>query len=421
MHMEAAFPSKRSSSASICTLPICTRMFVRARDTKTMLAALQLAQHQLWQLLIVPSDWSDERVSEMAQQWRPYGGIEPNPQLAEETIVRLTGHPLAPIADAGAIVFTSGTTGVPKAVLHDWARLRRSARFAADKLPGRTWFVSYEPGSFAGLQVCLAALQGNGKLVAPTHRLAVGDQARMIVEERVEAISGTPTWWRMLLASWPADIGAPKLEQATIGGECVDQGLLNALEELFHPARMTHIYASSEAGTTIAVSDRKAGFPASLLERNDPGRAQFRIVGGVLHVRSELRMRGYVDDVSGELRAPEEWIDTGDLVEVRGDRCFFVGRRDQRLNVGGRKIAAEEVERALLRYEDISDCLVYAEKSPIVGMILVADVVPRCPQAFDLKSFSSQIRRDMSRHLVPQYVRVVDRIEVSANGKKQRA
>ena len=97
---------------------------------------------------------------------------------------------------------------------------------------------------------------------------------------------------------------------------------------------MGHAYASTEAGVGFEVTDGLEGFPAAYLDRAGP--VEMKIVDGTLRIRSPRAASRYV---GGELALVEDgWVDTGDMVERRGDRCYFAGRRGGIINVGGLKI-----------------------------------------------------------------------------------
>ena len=69
------------------------------------------------------------------------------------------------------------------------------------------------------------------------------------------------------------------------------------------------------------------------------------------------------------------FVDTGDMLELRGDRYYFVGRRDGVINVGGLKVHPEEVEAVINRHPQVRMSLVRTRKNPITGALVVADVV----------------------------------------------
>ena len=115
------------------------------------------------------------------------------------------------------------------------------------------------------------------------------------------------------------------LEQVTLGGEPVDQSILDRLTELFPTARVSWIYASSEAGASIAVHDGRAGFPVSWLDRSARGRPRLSVADGELLIESDWSAEGF----AGALR-------TGDRAEVVGDRVHITGRiASDEINVGG--------------------------------------------------------------------------------------
>ncbi|MEK8106867.1 hypothetical protein NKG94_20210 [Micromonospora sp. M12] len=87
---------------------------------------------------------------------------------------------------------------------------------------------------------------------------------------RVDAASGTPTFWRRTLYRDADALARVPLRQITLGGEPVDQAILDQLREVFPSARISWIYASSEVGASIVVHDGRAGFPVDWLDRETP-------------------------------------------------------------------------------------------------------------------------------------------------------
>ena len=219
-------------------------------------------------------------------------------------------------------LMTSGTTGRPKLVRHTLesllGRIPRSAGSAMHC--GQRWLLSYQPTTFAGLQVILTALCAGAAVVQTANR---NPSELFAVAERFAAthISGTPTFWRSFLLAAPP--GSLPLQQITLGGEAVDQPTLDRLAQRFPDARITHIYASSEAGALFSVHDGRAGFPRAWLDGRAAG-VGLRIRGGVLEVESPRRMLDYEGESSPTL-TDDGWLITGDLVRVDGDRVYFRG------------------------------------------------------------------------------------------------
>ena len=131
---------------------------------------------------------------------------------------------------------------------------------------------------------------------------------------------------------------------------------------------------------------------------------------------------------SEPLADKDGFVDTGDMVELRGDRYYFVGRRDGVINVGGLKVHPEEVEAVINRHPSVRMSLVKARKNPFTGAVVVADVVVksnwsrrRKRGAEELKNDILEIcRRALAPHKVPATVRFVPSLNVAASGKLAR-
>ncbi|PWC92771.1 class I adenylate-forming enzyme family protein [Azospirillum sp. TSO5] len=305
---------------------------------------------------------------------------------------------------------SSGTTGTPKRLHHDFTRLRGRLRGVTEE--GARWLLTYDPGAFAGLQVMLTAAAAGALLVAVPSSGAgtIAALAQAARRHAVTHVSGTPSFWRaFLMALGDADL---PLAAVTLGGEAADQPLLDRLAERFPHARLRHIYASTEAGALFAVADGRAGFPAAWLDAAPDGLA-LRIADGVLEVRSPRAAPGAVN--------ADGWLSTGDLVERRGDRVLFAGRLDGLVNVGGVKVSPEAVERRLLAVDGVADAAVVAVPSPITGHLLTATIVP-VPGADDsaLRVALRAATADLPPAARPRALTFADHIPLSAAGKKSR-
>jgi acyl-coenzyme A synthetase/AMP-(fatty) acid ligase len=331
-----------------------------------------------------------------------------------------------PSTGPGIILTTSGTTGKPKIVLHDLERLFGRIRRPKTDTKSVRWLLTYHPGSFAGMQVMLTAVSTRGELIA-TARRNVAQLAEAAFEYRATHISGTPTFWRsFLLDVIPLPLQLP-LQQITLGGEAADQRTLDQLRTAFPGARISHIYASTEAGALFAVNDGRAGFPAQWLTDGVDG-TQLRIREGVLEVLSPRAMRSYLKD--GALKdgalvvglAENEWIKTGDLVELVDGRVMFRGREDNLINVGGAKVTPEEVETALLKVPCVRESRVYAVRNPLTGALVAADVVldRASTENAARKEIMTQLSLSLERHKLPRILNFVEAIPISKAGKKER-
>lgn len=318
------------------------------------------------------------------------------------------------------IIPTSGTSGVPKLVAHSLESLTRTTRHAPSGA-GETlrWGLLYELHRFAGLQVLLQAWISRATLIIPESLRDLEQTICTLAATRCSALSATPSMWRKLLMS-PAAARLP-LRQITLGGEIADQPILSALATRHPQARLVHIYASTEAGVGFSVRDGRAGFPATYLDHPPAGIELQVRDDGILLVRPAECRQHYVGreeqvaDASG-------WIDTGDMVERRGDRVHFLGRANGAINVGGRKVMPEEIETVILRVEGVALARVSGRRSSILGSLVEASVVPH-PE-YNPSDIRSRVQQACTESLEdykrPAVLRVVPTLELSPAGKLTR-
>ena len=280
-------------------------------------------------------------------------------------LVEQSGTERAPQAhdpESGRLwLLTSGSTGRPKRIGHTLESLTT----VSGELVPRRWLCPYSPGTYAWWQVVTLGLG------SPAQDLVVVDPADLEswvaagIEHVVTAASGTPTFWRQTIMSHGDDLARVPLEQVSLGGEPVDQAVLDQLNELFPAARVSWIYASSEVGASIVVHDGRAGFPVEWLDRDVPGRPRIAVQDGELVITSPHHGVG----LDGAVR-------TGDAVVVEDGRVLITGRVDtDEINVGGAKVSAGVVRGVLQSHPAVSWAHVRGRNAPLVGRLVVADVV----------------------------------------------
>jgi acyl-CoA synthetase (AMP-forming)/AMP-acid ligase II len=320
--------------------------------------------------------------------------------------------PAEPV-DRPHLVLTTGTTGAPRGVRHDWNRLLRSTT-RIKPAAGERWLLAYGLHQFAGLQVLLHVLAAGATLVAPApRRPREGLQAMR--ELGVTHASATPTYWRFLLAELRSDGGpVPSLRQVTLGGEAIPGPLLGELEKVFPDAAISQVYAASEFGSSGSMRDRRAGLSTEVLERGDDADVAMKIVDGELWIRSRIGMLGYYGE---EPVDADGWRATGDMVEVEGDRILFRGRSSEIINVGGVKVHPLPIEERVGAVPGVDMARVYGRPNPMTGAIVALEVVA-APDA-DREAVEAAIRlacADLPAAARPRSIRFVDSV-VTAGGK----
>lgn len=317
------------------------------------------------------------------------------------------------------VLLTSGTTGAPKLVRHTLATLTGAIPAGTALGHNAVWSTFYDMRRYGGLQIFLRAMLGGGSMMLSSALEPVGDFLVRAGAGGVTHISGTPSHWRSALMSGAEHKMAPRYVR--LSGEIADQAILDHLRDAYPKADIAHAFASTEAGVAFDVGDGLCGFPAGYLGWR--GGVEIRVVDGSLRIRSGRNSLGYLGDGVPSPFDADGFVDTGDIVELRGGRYHFVGRRGGVINIGGQKVHPEEIEAVINRHPGVQMSVVRARKSPITGAIVVAEVVTTSEHA-PLDALRMEIiaacRDTLARYKVPASIRFVSAIEVAASGKLAR-
>lgn len=324
------------------------------------------------------------------------------------------------------VLLTSGTTGLPKMVVHTLSSLTGAIKVGQSSVDAPVWSTFYDIRRYGGLQILLRALLEGGSLVLSGAAESTEDFLARAGSHGVTHISGTPTHWRRALMSPFAHNIAP--HYVRLSGEIADQAILDALRDFYRGANVAHAFASTEAGVAFAVDDGLAGFPASLIGAGNNG-VEMKIEDGSLRVRSTRTALRYLGAHDGRIADQDGFVDTRDMVELSGNRYYFVGRRDGVINVGGLKVYPEEVEAVINRHPKVLMSLAKARKNAITGAIVVADVVLESrPEDGTASIEADALKREILRecrgalapYKVPAAIRFVPSLDMAASGKLAR-
>ena len=329
------------------------------------------------------------------------------------------------------IMLTSGTTGAPKMVVHNFESLTAAIKGGGNQASPLVWATFYDIRRYGGLQIFFRGMLGGGSLVLSCAHEPIGDYLERLGAHRVTHLTGTPSHWRRAIMSPSARAISP--QYVRLSGEIADHAILDSLRAFYPQARVAHAYASTEAGVGFEVNDGLEGFPSSFITSSHHPRqtrdVDMKMVDGSLRICSSRTASRYLGHESPALLDAEGFVDTGDLLELRGDRYYFIGRRGGIINVGGLKVHPEEVEAVINRHPEVRMSLVRSRKNPITGAIVVADVVLQeepshagaADRAADLKRAIMQACRDtLPEHKVPASIRFVASLEVGTTGKLVR-
>lgn len=298
---------------------------------------------------------------------------------------------------AGLVLFSTGTTGRPKAILHDLTLFLK--RFETPRPTLRTInFLLFD--HIGGINTLLHTLFNKGVVVAPEAR-TVDSVLETCRKFDVEVLPTTPTFLRMMLMSGAVPDKVPScLKVITYGTERMDQPTLDNLCTLLPKVDFRQTFGMSELGIVRVKSEARD----SLFMKVGGEGVETRVVDNVLQIRSESRMLGY-------LNAPspfndEGWYDTKDIVDVKNGYYKVTGRISDVINVGGLKFMASEVERIALDFPNVSLVKAIPKQNPITGQHVELLVQPTSESVVDKHLLMAFLKKRLQPHMVPKRIRI---------------
>jgi len=348
-------------------------------------------------------------------------------------------------SDPVAVVWTSGTTGLPKGAVFDHACLAAVAD-GTDVLsePGDRR-LSPLPFAHVGSMTRVWDEIANGvtTVITPTPWKAA-DTIRIIATERITVAQGVPTQWALVLAHPDLEgVDTSSLRVAGTGASRVPAELVAELRARFGVpviVRYTSTEASLGTGTVpgdpdqvVATSVGRPVAGVSLAIVDDDGRPVAAGQVGRVRLRSAAVMRGYwggpplgpgagglVFDTAAtaSVLADDGWLTTGDFGLVGDDGCLrLVGRANELYIRGGYNVYPAEVEGALSGHPGLEQVAVVGAPDPVLGEIGVAFVVGPDTDA-DTDALLAELRtmsgETLADYKAPDRVVVVDSLPLTS-------
>lgn len=297
-------------------------------------------------------------------------------------------------------LYTSGTTGLPKKVCHNFNSISRFVRLLKGK---SIWGYAYNPTHMAGVQVFLQALL-NGDSIVRLFGNSPDEILLKISENNISHISATPTFYRLLL---PAHNTYPSVKRITSGGEKFNEKVVSQIKSLFPNTKITNVYASTEAGSLFA-------------SENDLFVIKPEFKDLVKIERNELLIhKSLLGKTSLEI---DKWYNTGDIVEIHNDepiKFTFVSRKSEIINVGGYKVNPSEVEETLLLLKEIKEVKVFGKKNSVLGNIVCCEIVKN-ENSLEEQFVRQFLQKQLQEFKIPRIIRFVEQIETTRTGKIKR-
>lgn len=332
-----------------------------------------------------------------------------------------------------AVVFTSGTTGRPKAsqVVHRCSvHSGMSYQRVLQLQPGEVSAVLFPMYYISAMHAHVLPAMLAGATCVLVDATSPRDYVDVLRAHHVSWAYAVPSWWRLCLRV-PGFADLPALTRLAAGGAPFPADLVAALRERLPGLRLHDVYGLSETHSPgcIATDEDVRTRPGSVGRPLDCMQAQVRgedgaVLGpdqpGVLWLRGSLVTTGYAHDPEATARAVVDgWFDTGDVARI--DPAGYVtvlDRTKDMINRGGTKVFSAEVEELLRRHPAIDDAAVVGVPDPLAGEAVAAYVVASGTlTAADVRAW---VREGMAEHAAPRLVELVDELPRNAVGKTDK-
>lgn len=346
-------------------------------------------------------------------------------QIPFQSLLVHPGNAQLPTLNADAvrmILYTSGTTGRPKGVLHT-----HNSMHALIGQIGEHWRV--EQGDAFLVASPIAHIGGSiyafecplllGTAAVLMERWNALDAVRLMRAERCTHIAGaTPFLEQLLAAAQHNGVRLPELKLFVCGGASVPPDLIRRAATYFDPAAVTRVYGSTEVPVTTVGSPESRTHAAETDGR--PGIAEVKLVAGEIRVRGPQMLVGYQhpDDEADSFDA-DGYFRTGDLGRwVDDDYLVVTGRAKDIIIRNGENISPKEVEDLLAGHPEIAEIAVVGLPDDRTGERACAVIVPTGAPGPDLASLRGFLEAaGVARFKVPEQVVIWDVLPKNDAGK----
>ncbi|MSU90925.1 AMP-binding protein [Rhodobacteraceae bacterium 2CG4] len=334
--------------------------------------------------------------------------------------------------EVGMILYTSGSTGVPKGVLlsHDSQRwsLERGSKAAGDRCDAI--YIVAAPMFHMNATISTKGAFWNGATVVMLPAFDARAYAAAIPQFGVTTLTSVPTMLALVAREGDAlgGLDFSSVRDVTMGSAPLTQALIDKVQALFPGAKISNSYGTTEGGPSpfgphpdgvprpaLSLGYPHPGTGAELLEGSGPDE-------GVLYLKNPMQMNGYNNLPEKTVEVVRDgWYRTGDIMRRDENGFFyFIGRADDMFNVGGENVWPGEVEKLLETMPGVHQACVVPAPHETKGMAPFAFVVPSPRAELTEDAVKQFALSNAPAHAHPRHVEFLDAIPLAGTNKPDR-
>ena len=336
------------------------------------------------------------------------------------------------------ILFTSGSTGVPKGVMLTHLNLRANTESILSylKLRSDDSILLVLPLYYCyGLSVLHTHLKVGGSIVLNNNFILLGSVIDNLVKYKITGFAGVPSHFQMLLRKSQTfkNRRFSHLRYVTQAGGKLHEAFIEEFTTAFPGIDFFVMYGQTEATARLTyLSPSSLKMKSGSVGRPIPG-VSLKIVDnydqpvgvgevGEIIVQGENIMKGYYNDPDGTSEALKDgWLYTGDLGKMDKDGFIFLtARKKGIMKIGGHRISPKEIEEVIVSIQEVIDCTVTAIEDPLLGEAIKAQVVVNegCDQDDLRNKISGLCKQTLSGIKLPRVIEFTFMFDVTSTGKK---
>lgn len=341
-------------------------------------------------------------------------------------------------ATLAMLLYTSGTTGHPKAVMlsHGNISTNTAAIISYLELTSHDSVLSVLPFNYSyGSSVLHTHLASGGTIVLERNLVFPHAIVETMVRENVTGFSGVPSTFALLLSR--VNLGEKNLDSLryiTQAGAAMPVALVEKLRTALPKAKIFVMYGQTEATARLSyvpparLGDKpgSAGIPVPGVDlgiRDEHGRPLQPFVTGEVWARGPNIMQGYWQDEAASREVlVDGWLKTGDIGYLDDEGYLFLaGRRSDIIKTGAHRIHPVEIEEAIAGMPGVREVAVAGVDDDILGQSVAAYIVAAPGNVLSVDQIKAHCRELLAAYKVPKQVHIVTALPRTSSGKVQRA